>query len=371
MIKMEMKAIPEGSVAYGEMADISGGQAMTLFSRAFGPTIPHETCYLNPIAGIDRREEIATEFKAALTTGSPLTAISTSYSTTSGSIPTLLPTIVDPILYDLTRRDYPLASGLLPRVANQGMFADYIKRTTLPTATWKAEDAALEDDRSTYTRAIAKIKFAYAVGRITGPMMVSSQIQWQNILRNETEAQMRALRELEENTIINGDTTSTTYAYGFNGLLAAITTNTEDQSGANITLNKLDDTFQTIREAKGHPTLIVTDWHTFNDIKALMRDILIFQSGQPTLNFGFEQINFEGIPIIADLSMPTTAASRQLVVLDTSSTAGGPNIQIRTLQDAVFEELAKTNDSYKFCIKEYLTMIIVNEAWCYRVYGLA
>jgi hypothetical protein len=86
------------------------------------------------------------------------------------------------------------------------------------------------------------------------------------------------------------------------------------------------------------------------------------------INFGIESIVFEGVPIIPDLFMPTTATARELLVL-TVKLQG--NIQLRVLQEATFEELAKTADTYKFMIKEYLTLIIVNEAWCYRFYALA
>jgi hypothetical protein len=356
---------------------IPTGMHELVYQISFG-NLPHGTVYLDKLSGafdqaksIDKREEIK-----ALTTTSPLFATGTSYSATSGSIPVLLPTVVDSRLYDLTFRATPLASGLLPRVTNNGLFADYIKRTALPSAKWKAETQALASAESTYTRAAQPVKFAYAVGEISGPLMIASKV-WQNALTYETEGQYRSLRELEENTIINGYPTSgdvtggTTDANAFTGLIRGITSNTAGGSGtATITLQNIRDGIRVIREAKGDPDLIVTDYKTLDDIKAKIQDSLKWvDPAQGTINWGVPgTIVFEGVPIIPDLFMPTTATVRELLILTVKKEG---NIQLRVLQDATLEELAKTADTYKFMIKEYMTMLIVQQAWCYRFYELA
>lgn len=348
------------------------------YQISFG-NLPNKTVYLDRLAGfyvktpkgeaksIDRRDEIK-----ALVTTSPLFAISTSYSGTSGSIPVLLPTVVDPSLYDVTFRDTPLASGLLPRVTNRGIFVDYIRRTALPSAKWKAEMGALASAESTYDRVATSVKFAYAVGEISGPMLVGSRV-WQDALRLETEAQYAALRELEENTIINGNPTtddtdgSTTDEKAFKGLIQTITTNYVDKNGAEISLDNIRTGIRTIREDKGRPDLIVTDYKTLDDIKTKMQDLLRYPAPTANIAFGIENIVFEGIPIVPDLFMPTSSDAREMLIL---TVRYRNNIQLRVLQDATFEELAKTADSYKFMIKEYLTLIVIYERWCYRIYEL-
>jgi len=346
-----------------------------MYQSSFG-TMPNHSVYLDRLSGIfdqaksiDRREEIK-----ALTTTSNLFATGTNYSATSGSIPVLVPTVVDSQLYDVTFRATPLASGLLPRVTNAGLFADYVARTTLSTAKWRAESGALSSAESTYTRYAKAMSFCYAVGELSGPLMVASKV-WQDALRIETEGQYRSLKELEENTIINGNPTSgdyggsTTDAKAFIGLIQSITTNATTGSGtALITLAKLRDGIRTIREAKGDPDLIVTDYKTLDDIKGLIQDLLRYPAPTGSVSFGIETIVFEGVPIIPDLFMPTTATARELLILTVKKQG---NIQLRVLQDATFEELAKTADTYKFMIKEYLTMIIVAQTWCYRYYALA
>lgn len=350
-----------------------------VYMNSFG-NLPNGTVYMHvPAVPVEEAKARTVtpwgteEIKSVLTSTSPLMATGTQYSATSGSIPVLLPTFVDSQLYDLTRRDTPLASGLLARVTNRGIFADIVKRTVLPTAKFKPEGSALTSDVATYTRAARKMSFLYATGEVSGPMIIASQV-WQSALQLETEAHFRALKEMEENCIINGNPTSSTVDGGvtdenaFSGFVALITTNTLNKSAATITLANIRDAIRTIREAKGHPNLIVTDYKTLDDVKALIQDQLRYPNPGVQIAWGIQAIEFEGIPMIPDLFMSTTASSREMYVLDTVTQN---NIQIRVLQDATLEELAKTGDSYKFTIKEYITLVIAQEAWCYRIYGLA
>lgn len=354
-----------------------GGAAELTYTQCFGNT-PHEYCYLDALKVVGKDKNGNDVFhnkseifeKKALTTTSPLMAISTSYSDTSGSIPVLLPTVVDAALYDKTRRDTPLASGLIPRVANRGIFADRIRRTALAASYWSGEQDAITATESTYDRQAAKIKFIRSGGQITGPMLVASEV-WQNMLTLETEAHYRSVKELEENTIINGNPTTGNTAGGvldeeaFTGFVAGITTNTTDKNDAEITLGNLRTAAQTIREAKGHPNLIVTDFYTFDQIKGIVQNLLRYPAPTQNIAFGITAMNFEGMPIVPDLFSPTTDNARECYVLDTSS------IQMRVLQEATYEELAKTGDSYKFMIKEYLTMVLNFEDWNYRIYDLS
>lgn len=349
-----------------------------VYGSSFGDT-PNRTTYLHtPITEVksdivDKREEI----KSALTTASPLMATGTQYSSTSGSIPVLLPTIVDPVLYDLTKRDTPLASGVLPRVTNKGLFADYIRMTAPATAVVNGELGALSSNTPTYDRLAQKMSYIYAVGEVSGPMQVASAQQWRDALTLLIPAHYQSLKELEENMLINGDPTADDYdggvtdIRGFDGLIQLLSTNTTNKSGAKITLQNITDSFRTIREAYGRPSVCITDYKTLSDVKGLIFDVLRYPAPTATVNFGIENILYEGVPIIPDLFMPTSGSGREFLVLDTSAGIGGPNIQIRVLQDAVFEDLAKTTDAYKFMIKSYLTMIVIDETRCYRIYGCA
>ncbi len=349
--------------------DISEAAASLIYQQSF-PDTPHGTVIVDNVAGVDKTDEMKSareEYKAALTTQSQLFAIGTNYSATSGSIPTILPTVVDSKLYELARKKTPLASGLLARVANQGLYADVIKRTAYQTAVWNPEDSSLVSATSTYGRAIKLIKFAYAPAKISGPMLIASKV-WQNALNLEVEGAYTALKFLEEDTIINGDTTSSTYTHAFNGLIASNSTNYQNKSGGEITLADIDAGLEKIFNQRGYANLMVTDRHTYNALKQIIRPIMMMPSGVEKAAFGFEQLEWEGIPIIYDIFMPTTASVREFLILDTATES---NIQIRVLQDATFQELANTNDAYNFVVKEYITLLIVNEAWTHRIYNLA
>ncbi|MHA1867764.1 MAG: SU10 major capsid protein [Candidatus Heimdallarchaeaceae archaeon] len=356
---------------------LSNGEAELRYQCSFGH-LPNHTVYLHGIPSdkpkeqaksIDLRDEIKShEEVKALTTTSPLMAVGTQYSSTSGSIPVLLPTHVDPVLYDITQQDYPLSTGMIPQVTNRGVFADYIKRTALPTPIFLAEGAALTDSESTYTRVAAKVKYLYTAGRISGPMLVASGQVWKDALSLELEAHVRAMRSKLESTIIEGDVSSD--ANSFNGFTKTVTTNTTDRSGGKIRISDIRTAMRTIYEAKGRPSFAVTDYKTYNDIKGLIQEQLRYPAPTLKIDWGIESFSFDGMPVIVDLSMPQTSSGREFHIYDVTTSTGGPNVQLRVLQDITFEELAKNADSYRFMMKWYGTLIFIDETRCYRIYGL-
>ena len=347
-----------------------------LYNGSFGSMANH-TKYLDRLEYQDVKSEtwldLREEVKAALTTDGHLMATGTTYSDTSGSIPTLLPTVVDDKLYDLTIRDTPLANGAIPRVTNKGMFADYITQSALASALWEGEQSGATPTTGTYARTAAQIKFLRSFGEITGPMLVASNV-WKNAMTLEVAAHQRAVKELEENTIINGNPTTddtdggVTDAEAFSGFIASVTTNTEDKNDAELTITDIREGIVKIRQAYGHPNLCVTDYNSFDVLKGEMQNLLRYPAPTANISFGIENITFEGIPVIVDLFMPTTDNAREFHIWDTQTQN---NVQMRVLQDTTYAELAKTTDTTKFMIKEYLTMIMIKEAWCHRIYDLS
>ena len=81
------------------------------------------------------------EVKALTTTGN-LFATGTNYTSTSGSVPAIIPIYLDPEITDILKYDTPLYNGLIPKVSNRGLYADYAKQTARGAAGFKAEDAA-------------------------------------------------------------------------------------------------------------------------------------------------------------------------------------------------------------------------------------
>jgi len=342
--------------------------ADAIYNSSFG-TMPNKTKYLEfkPIRtdaqmegkNTDLRDKRNMEMKA-LTSGGNIYASGTKYTSTSGSLPTLVPVWLDKEITDVTKFDTPLWNGVIPKVTNRGLFADWNQLTTLNTSAFKGEDAALPESDDSYGRQSKQIKFCYAVGRITGPMMAGSR-EWQDMLAQEVKTKNQSLSQHLEKQICRGTANDST---GFTGFVDDITTNTTDRSSGTIRISDLRDSIRTIREANGHPNLIVTDYKTLDDIKALIQNQLRYVN-TTTISFGITAVEFEGVPIIVSLGMSTTATSRELHVYDTNQ------VELRMLQDVAMEELAKTNDSFKFMIKTYLTIIYRYEKWFYRIYGLA
>jgi HK97 family phage major capsid protein len=336
--------------------NLSNFEAESYFEKVFGAAgIANETIYYDPIRGIDKRVQI----------GKKLVEKAPSMSTTSGGTYTgysMLPPFVDPSIVDRTVRETPLVK-LIARRAVRGRSYVYNILSSKAGAVFVAEDAALSESVDTRATGTASMSYLSIVGRVTGPTIASETII--DLMAEDIRVKTASMNEALENQIINGNTT--TDPLGFNGLLVAITTNTTNNSGANITLEQIRTDINTSFEANGLIDLAVTDGYTFNYIKGLLMD---FQRNveRPSgaMDFGIpDAFTFDGVLFIKDRYMPTTAASRQIVFLDTRY------LFLAVLQDYTYEELAKTNDSQKYYIKWYGTLVLNFEAAMVRRYGLA
>lgn len=309
-------------------------------------------------------------------------ALSTTLSTYSaGTLPVLIPVYVDPEIVDLTRRATPLTE-LIPRVTNYGKTADFNQISVITTAQALGEDAALTEQNDTYVRRTLTMKYLYSVGRVTGQMFAASKQYlsaggYVDALSLEVKNKTLALKRLEEAMILLGDTnadwtepvnsTVISKDNSFDGLFRLITStvigggtgNQTDNAGAVIQIAHIRTGIRTARTAGGEPNLIVCDYATYDNIKALIQDQLRYVA-TTTIAWGITTVSFEGIPIIASRFLSTTAGTgtgvpqtaRSLFILDTNV------IENRVLQDVSYEELAKTNDSVKFMLKEYLALVV-------------
>jgi len=313
-------------------------------------------------------------------------AMTTTLNTYSaGTLPVMIPVYVDPEIVDLTRRATPLVE-LIPRVTNYGNYASYNQIATIATAQAVTEDAALTEQNDTYQRKTVGIKVLVSVGRVTEFMMEASRPYlssggYVDALSLDVKAKTLALRRLEEAMILLGDattnwtepvnSTSIPAANSFDGLYNCIGgANTSgallggsasyltDCAGTAITIARIRTAIRTARTSGGEPNLIVTDYSTYDAIKALIQDQLRYVSTQ-TIAWGITTLSFEGIPIIASRFLSTTAGSgsgvpadaKSLFVLDTNV------IEMRVLRDVTYEELAQTNLSKKFVISVFETLV--------------
>lgn len=305
---------------------------------------------------VDKRAEIGRKYMAEEITKAPSMEVTvTGGAGTAGYA--LTPIFVDPTIVDQTRKMTPLVE-IIPRRASKGNTFDFNLLSAKGGASWKLEDASLAGDVDTYSRSSTVIKYGYSIGRVTGPMMASAR-HYMDAMAQDISVKVAALKELEEDTIINGDVS--TYVTEYNGLINGISTNTlaagNGTGSVNITLADIRIEEAVCFNARGQVSLAVTDATTHNYIKGLLMD---YQRNVdvPTEGMGFGipgSFVYNGITFIRDIFMPTGANSKICLLLDMRY------IFMAVLQDYTYEELAKVNDSNKYMIKVYEALILTYE----------
>jgi len=243
---MELKSNIEGTNHVSQTGDMQeemnrinakGGMAATPYEHSFG-LLENKTEYMNPWnAGIDGKaiderpmlSGFAVKGKQAMQ-DIQIKAL----NTTSGGAGTagyaLVPVFVDSVIVDRSRKYTPLVE-LIPRVTQMGMYADFNVITAKGSAFVAAQDAAMTEHDDTEDRVSKPIKFLYSVGRITGPMPMQAAMPSYMIMgmtptgsgagpttfapasamtakHKEVITKSRAMKELEENLILNGSVSS-------------------------------------------------------------------------------------------------------------------------------------------------------------------
>ena len=359
---------------------LTGVDVKSAYAHSFG-ALRDKTRYVDPITGVDLRGELNETLKSGIASVKAL-------STTSGGAGTagyaMIPVYVDPRIVDQTRKETPLVE-LIPRVANQGMYADYNSITAKGGAFTAAEDAALAETNTTYDRASTAIKFLYAVGRITGPTQQAmpsymlegfqpsggglgnstfSNVGAPNAKQQEVLIKARELRELEEDLIVNGDASTTTTE--FSGIVKLQdTTNVVDLDGAALTYDDIETAVLYAIQDGGRPKLGVASPAVVKDIRKIIVDTYRYSPSDMasgSLPFGISpSIVLETmagrIPVIFSRFLSDTSGAKQIYFLDTDW------IEMRVLLDMTYEEFGKTNDSNKFMLKIYECLIMRNTAF--------
>ncbi len=350
--------------------------------------------YSAHLKGVDVRElmknAVDASFKALNTT--------TGGAGTAGNA--LIPVFVDPRIVDISRKFVPLTE-LVPRVTNQGTTADYNRVTAKGAATTALEDAALSDTTSTFERVSKVIKYVYSIGKVTGPAQAAippyvleqftgtgagnvdanpfTSNPAPNAMQMEVLLTARALKELEEDLIINGNlTTSATGGNGpdgseYDGIIQLqSTTNQTDLSGADLTWDDVEGAVRDAYNDGGRPNLAVASPSALLALRKIMIDTFRMTPADNAveLTFGISaQLQLStivgNIPVIPSMFLSDTAAARRIYFLDMDW------IEMRVLLDMTFEELAKANDSRKFMLKMYEVLIIRAPEFNASIIGIA
>lgn len=326
-----------------------------------------------------------------------------SFTTSSGGSGTagnaMIPVNVDSVIVDTSRKITPLTE-LIPRVTNMGITADYNRVTAKSYAYTAAEDAAQNDGSATRARVSKSIKYLYSVGRVTGQANAAvpaytllgfqssgsgnsaanpfSNVGVPNALDQEVTLAARHLKELEENLIINGNSTTSGISGNPNGtefdgiITLQSTTNMTNLAGAELQWSNVESVIETAFVAGGRPNFGLASPRVVTRLRSIMIDTFRFNPNSLTSEIAFGipasvviNTSLGPIPVIQSQFMPNTAAAGRIYFLDMDY------IEMRVLQDMTFERLAKTNDSDKFMLKMYECLIMRAPEFNSGIYGIA
>ena len=364
------------------------------YYNSFGNMKP-KTTYYDP-EGFKTGSKIDT--KAAYKVIAENNPILKALTTTTGGPGTagyaIIPVYVDPRIVDQSRKFTPMVN-IMPRVSNMGTTADYNIITAKGGAYTAAEDAALPETTDTYDRQSTAIKYIYGIGRTTGQSIAAtpgytvdsmignagsltnsgfSSASAPNAMQLEVLVKTRALKELEEELIIQGSVASSTGSGAdgteFNGIdTIQSTTNGKNLSTTALSLSDIDIAIQYAATDGGMPNLAICDYATYTDILGLLNDKIGYLKAQVETEWGFSAIKLNTmvgqVTIIPSRFMSTTTAEKKIIFLDMSVW------ELRVLQDLTYEPLAKTNDSNKFMLKIYECLICRATGFNSSVYGIS
>lgn len=328
----------------------------SLYKASFGD-VPDETMYDGPMQVTkDYFPDIAGDFieKAANVGASGGAA---------GYVP--MPLSYDGAVIDITRKFTPI-KGLIPKVTNKGLTANYYRLTARGDAAWGGENPALDETDDTKKLESDTIKYCRIVGRVTGVAEVGGA-HFESTMRAEMLQKTQSLNETIENTLINGD--NDTYDYQPDGLIQLLTANKTDMSGDDPTLQDIDGLVNDCFVDKGAPNLLITDPYTASTLKDQIMSNVRYQNPYTSVAWGLQALSINTvvgeIPMIVSQFMPTTADARRVLCVNTNF------LEQRVLQDITFQRLAKTDDSEKFMLKTYMTLINKFPEGMGQLYGCA
>ncbi len=341
-----------------------------VYKFSFGDT-PHETMYSGPLeAGQDcfpdMPEVIKTWQERSFGTVQKASNVGAA-SGSAGYVP--MPLAYDSGVIDITRRFTPV-KALIPKVTNLGLTANYFRITAREDGTWGKEDPALEEADDTSKLESEIIRYCRITGRVTG-VAQSGGAHFANTMRREMLNKTQSLNETIEDTLLNGN--NSTNPYQPNGLRVLVGTgsaaNTENLSGADPTMEDIDDMVNKCFIDKGAPNLLITDPFTASKLKRQIMQTVRYNDPYTTVAWGLKALSVNTavgeLPLIVSQFMPTTADAREILVLNTRF------LEQRILQDITFERLAKTSDSEKFMLKVYMTLINTFPEGMGKIYGCA
>jgi len=297
---------------------------------------------------------------------------------------TLVPIYLDPVIVDESRKWTPLVE-LWPRVTNMGLTADYNVITAKGAAFFAAEDDVLNENNDTYERRSKPIKYMYSVGRVTqqaqaaipsfmlqgfqpggvgAPTGTMGDVNAPNANQLEILMKTRSMKELEEDKLLNGSVAADPNE--FDGIIIQIAgVNDINLAGAAIALNDIHRVVRAAYDDGGRPNLGICNSAQYEELLKLLSTQITFREATRQVFWGFSAIVFYTmvgeLPMIPSQFLSNATDVGRVIVLDLSV------CEMRVLQDLTYMPLARTNDSDKFVLKQYLVPIIRAPQFCAQI----
>jgi len=315
------------------------------FYKASFPGIPDQTIYEDGMNGImtvakgDKLVYMDTKYSKAVNIGASSGAAGYAFT----------PVVYDTEVIDITRKLTPIM-GLIPKVTNRGITANYYRVTARGAATWGPEDPSLNEADDTREAASATMKFLRVTGRVTGVAQAGGA-HFESAMQREVLNKTQSMNEAIEEELLVGTNNA---SYGHNGLQQLLTANDTNMAGAAVSLADVKKLISDCFVDKGYPNLIITDPYTRDALELQMLDYARYAPSME-IAWGVKALaintSIGTLPILASQFMPIADNGKRLFAIDTN------NIQQRVLVDTTFQKLGNTADAEKFFMKTYRTVV--------------
>ena len=298
-------------------------------------------------------------------------------STGSSSAGDIIEPELDPQLQNQVYLAYPFYTWMKSMGLVSGTRSNkpsYLKKLTGGAGGFIQENATLTSATdSTYDLITATMTTWNFSLDISDQLIAGSQDSIVDILSQEIQDGMEAHYSDMDNKILTGDGTS----YTPTGFQSLVTTNTENMNGDQITDKfQLDDMVQTIMDAGGRPSALVTS----ANVKSQLEEVLFpninisltpkinvgFQEGGVT--FGYQATQYDSpvgpIPIIVDQYMPSTTDQQRIFFPDART------LQLKYLWEPRVIDLAKTKLTTSQVLASFQSFYCRAENWNGQIYNI-
>lgn len=276
-----------------------------------------------------------------------------------------------------------------PRVQANGLTHEYTQRTSLgsPQSSFYADGMLPSDGNTRYLRKGKQIKCIGESGRVTG-LMIAAGRTFADQLAIEQTARMTSVLQAEEGALLfgdatkaqsiaNGDGTFSTHYLEFDGMERIIRQEggiVVDASGfpdgSKISIPLINTILQAQYDANGEPTAIVVgsrEKRFFNELlQSFVRyngDGVVHTERQLGTSVMYYDSDFGSLPIIPTrYVLPNGSAQTKMFVL-CEKTAAEAIIEVAELQTLGSQPLAKIDDSERFMVNEYETLVCRAPQW--------